>query len=37
MIPLHRQPMAWAKTSKIEDAVIRADNKPRRWLTRMAE
>ncbi|MFT7757149.1 UNVERIFIED_CONTAM: hypothetical protein ODX46_13880, partial [Salmonella enterica subsp. enterica serovar Enteritidis] len=29
MIPLHQQPMAWAMTSKIENVVIRADNKPR--------
>ncbi|MBA8879655.1 ABC transporter substrate-binding protein [Phyllobacterium myrsinacearum] len=37
MIPLHQQPMAWAMTSKIESVVIRADNKPRHWLTRMTD
>ncbi|MDO5611953.1 MAG: ABC transporter substrate-binding protein [Paracoccus sp. (in: a-proteobacteria)] len=37
MIPLYQQPMAWAMNDKISDVVIRADNKPRHWLTRMAE
>ncbi|WP_136686112.1 ABC transporter substrate-binding protein [Falsirhodobacter xinxiangensis] len=37
MIPLHQQPMAWAMTDKIEDVTIRADNKPRHWLTRLAD
>lgn len=37
MIPLHQQPMAWAMTDKVEDVVIRADNKPRHWLTRIGE
>lgn len=37
MIPLYQQPMAWAKTDKIADVVIRADNKPRHWLTRLAD
>ena len=37
MIPLHQQPMAWAMTDKVTDVVVRADNKPRHWLTRMAE
>ena len=37
MIPLWQQPMAWATTAKVADVVVRPDNKPRHWLTRMAE
>lgn len=37
MIPLYQQPMAWAMSDKITDIVIRADNKPRHWLTRKAD
>ena len=37
MIPLYQQPMAWAMTDKVSEVVVRADNKPRHWLTRMAE
>lgn len=37
MIPLYQQPMAWAMTDKVAEVVVRADNKPRHWLTRMAE
>ncbi|MEO5325055.1 ABC transporter substrate-binding protein [Mesorhizobium sp. CC13] len=37
MIPLHQQPMAWAMSERVEQVVIRADNKPRHWLTRLGE
>lgn len=37
MVPLYQQPMAWAMSDKITDVVIRADNKPRHWLTRKAD
>jgi peptide/nickel transport system substrate-binding protein len=37
MVPLHQQPMAWAMTGKVEDVTIRADNKPRHWLTRITK
>ncbi|WP_226781652.1 ABC transporter substrate-binding protein [Oceaniglobus trochenteri] len=37
MLPLHQQPMAWAMTDKVEDVAIGADNKPRHWLTRLAD
>ena len=35
MIPLHQQPMAWAMADRVKEVVIRADNKPRHWLTRI--
>lgn len=35
MVPLHQQPMAWAMSDRVTDVVIRADNKPRHWLTRI--
>ncbi|AXC49905.1 ABC transporter substrate-binding protein [Paracoccus suum] len=37
MLPLWQQPMAWATTDKVADVVVRPDNKPRHWLTRMAD
>lgn len=37
LIPLHQQPIAWAMQDKVQSIDFRADNKPRHWLTRMAE
>jgi peptide/nickel transport system substrate-binding protein len=37
MLPLHQQPMAWVMSSKIDQIVQAADNKPRHWLTRFAK
>ena len=37
MIPLHQQPMAWAMSKNVTDVTIRADNKPRHWLTRIGD
>lgn len=37
LIPLWQQPMAWATTDQVADVVVRPDNKPRHWLTRMAD
>ena len=36
-IPVHQQPMAWATGANIESVLQLSDNKPRHWLTRMAE
>jgi peptide/nickel transport system substrate-binding protein len=36
-IPVHQQPMAWAVSSRVEYVLQQADNKPRHWLTRMAQ
>lgn len=35
--PLHQQPMAWAVRANVATVVQLPDNKPRLWLTRMAE
>ncbi|MFT3998639.1 MAG: ABC transporter substrate-binding protein [Rhizobium sp.] len=37
LIPLHQQPIAWALLNKVKSIDFRADNKPRLWLTQMAE
>ncbi len=37
LVPLHQQPIAWAMLDKIKSVDFRADNKPRHWLTQMAE
>lgn len=37
VVPLHQQPIAWAMLDKVQSVDFRADNKPRHWLTRMAE
>lgn len=37
LIPLSQQPMAWATTDQVADVVVRPDNKPRHWLTRMVD
>jgi peptide/nickel transport system substrate-binding protein len=34
-LPLHQQPMIWAKRDNVTDVVQLPDNKPRHWLTRM--
>ncbi|MFA5633399.1 MAG: ABC transporter substrate-binding protein [Porticoccaceae bacterium] len=36
-VPLHQQPMAWAVSDRVEYVLQQADNKPRHWLTRMAD
>ncbi len=36
-VPVHQQPMAWAVSDRVESVVQQADNKPRHWLTRMAD
>lgn len=37
LIPLHQQPIAWATLKKVKNVDFRADNKPRHWLTEIAE
>lgn len=37
LVPLYQQPMAWAMGADISEVTVRADNKPRHWLTRMSE
>ena len=37
LIPLHQQPIAWAMQDKVKSVDFRADNKPRHWLTQMAQ
>ena len=36
LIPFHQQPMAWATSSRVAEVLAQADNKPRHWLTRIA-
>jgi len=36
-VPVHQQPMAWATSDRVEYVLQQADNKPRHWLTRMAD
>jgi peptide/nickel transport system substrate-binding protein len=37
LIPFHQQPMAWAMSDRVESVLAQADNKPRHWLTRLAD
>ena len=37
LIPLHQQPIAWATNQRIEYIDLRADNKARHWLTKVAQ
>ena len=36
-IPLWQQPIAWARTGKVESLDLRADNKARHWFTVVSE
>jgi len=36
-VPMHQQPMAWAVSGRVEYVLQQADNKPRHWLTRLAD
>ncbi len=35
--PLHEQPMAWAASDRVVDVLQQGDNKPRHWMTRVAD
>lgn len=36
-VPLHEQPMAWAVSNRVAEVLQQGDNKPRHWMTRLAD